>query len=271
MRDNVQNNWNRFISIFNSINVSKSRSTRGHCLSLIILTAQLLIASPLVNSAQEKADTVLSNGYVYTVNKSQALAEAIAISNGRIVYVGNNEGVSDYVSVATKVIDLEGRMVMPGINDGHLHFLALGTTLQCSLDYEALTMVEVRERITICVERSGDAPVDSLLNVFNWAWQKIKPTGATYSKADLDKISTQRPIALRATNTHVTVVNSRALKLAGITVDTADPPGGKIQRDANGIATGVLVDAAQQLVFKFTTPLTSEQTRQAVVSAIKVM
>jgi hypothetical protein len=214
---------------------------------------------------------VLTNAYVYTVNKNQAVAEAVAIESGRIIYVGDSEGALQYVDKTTNVIDLEGRMLMPGINDGHLHFLALGTTLLCSLNYEALTMAMVVERISACIEQSSETTEDSLLTVSNWAWQKVQPAGAIYSKDDLDKIPTRRPIAVRATNTHVTLVNSAALKLAGITDDTPDPVGGKIQRDEKGVASGVLVDAAQQLVLTYTTPMTTDQTSQAVKGAIKLM
>jgi predicted amidohydrolase YtcJ len=251
---------------------------RGHnnllqqpCYAMLVLSLQLFLISPSLKSAETIADTVFSNAFIYTVNKSQAIAEAIAISGGRIIYVGDNAGAKTFIGNKTNIIDLGGRMMMPGINDGHLHFLSLGNTLQCSLDYEALTMTQVRERITRCVENSPNASADSLLTVFNWAWQKVLPAGATYSRADLDQIPTQRPIALRATNTHVTVVNSRALELAGIGIATADPVGGKIQRDVQGLATGVLVDAAQHLVLSSGAAMTPRQNGRAVASAIRVM
>jgi predicted amidohydrolase YtcJ len=267
----MQTKW---LQIFKECSLSglrQSNPLRQHWYSLLVLSLQLTLSSPTLQSAETIADTVFSNGFIYTVNKSQASAQAIAISEGRIIYVGDKAGVKTFIGDKTKLIDLDGRMMMPGINDGHLHFLSLGNTLQCSLDYEALTMTQVVKRITNCVESSPNASADSLLTVFNWAWQKVLPAGATYSRADLDLIPTQRPIALRATNTHVTVVNSRALELAGITDDTADPVGGKIQRDAQGHPTGVLVDAAQHLVLSSGLAMTPEQTGRAVASAIKVM
>lgn len=249
----------------------ESNLLRQHWFSLLVVTLQLTLSSPALKSAEAIADTVFNNGFIYTVNKNQAIAQAIAISDGRITYVGDKTEVKTFIGDKTKLIDLGGRMMMPGINDGHLHFLSLGNTMQCSLNYEALTMTQVRKRITNCVESSPNANADSLLTVFNWAWQKVLPAGATYSRADLDLIPTQRPIALRATNTHVTVVNSRALELAGITADTSDPIGGKIQRNALGFPTGVLVDAAQHLVLSTSTAMTPEQTGRAVASAIKIM
>jgi hypothetical protein len=181
--------------------LQKSNLLRQHWCSLLVLSLQLTLSSPTLKSAETIADTVFSNSFIYTVNKSQAIARAIAISEGRIIYVGDKAGVKTFIGDKTKLIDLDGRMMMPGINDGHLHFLSLGNTLQCSLDYEALTMTQVVRRITNCVEGSPNASTDSLLTVFNWAWQKVLPAGATYSRADLDLIPTQRPIALRATNT----------------------------------------------------------------------
>jgi predicted amidohydrolase YtcJ len=264
----------RWLQLFDKCSLSglhQSNPFRRRWCSILVITLQVTLISPCLKSAEAIADTIFRNGFIYTVNKSQPVAQTIAISEGRIIYVGDEAGIKTFIGDKTKLIDLGGRMMMPGINDGHLHFLSLGNTLQCSLDYEALTMPQVRERITHCVDNSTNTAADSLLTVFNWAWQKVLPVGASYSRSDLDLIPTQRPIALRATNTHVTVVNSRALELAGITYDTPDPVGGKIQRDAKGLPTGVLVDAAQHLVLSSKVAMTPEQTERAVVSAIKVM
>lgn len=214
-------------------------------LVLVTLSVSLTMSPVHTNAQQRPADTVMTNGYVYTVDETHSVAEAIAIDQGRIVFVGNDGDARRYIGDGTEVVDLKDRMVLPGIHDGHLHPLGLGRTLSCSLNYEPLTMAEVRERIANCLERTTRDPDDSLLQVYSWG--PLLPSGAQYSKADLDLIPTERPIAMRKSYGHLSLVNSRALELAAITAETPDPPGGEIKRDAEGNPTGVLIDSAQRL------------------------
>lgn len=208
----------------------------------------LLLLSACSDAQHEPVDMVVTNGYVYTVDMARSVAEAVAISDGKIVYVGSDRDARQYVGDSTEIVDLEGRMVMPGIHDGHMHPLSLGGALEvCSLNYEPLTLKEVRERVMGCLRQPGDASPDRLLQVSHWAWGKIQPPRTKFSKADLDEIPTERPIRITATSSHISLVNSRALELAGIAADTPDPHGGEIKRDADGEPTGVLVDAAQGL------------------------
>jgi predicted amidohydrolase YtcJ len=229
----------------------------------VVVTAglSLILSCALTNAQQPRADIVMTNGYVYTVDRTHRVAEAIAIDDGRIVYVGNDTDARRYIGDSTKTVDLRGRMVMPGIHDGHLHPLGLGRTLTCSLNYEPLTMAEVRERIMDCLERSSEDPPDSLLRVYSWG--PLLPAGTQYSKADLDLIPTERPISMRKSYGHLSLVNSPALELAGITAATPDPPGGEIKRDAQGNPTGVLIDSAQRLGRLAAPPTPEENVRFA--------
>lgn len=210
------------------------------------LIAPLGVAAPV--GAATGVDTVLRNGYVYTVDDKNTVAQAVAIDDGVIVYVGNDRGVRGFIGPGTKVIDLDGRMVMPGLQDAHVHGITVGHPL-CDLDYLPLTVEEFLGRIGQCLQNPefGAAP-DDWLEVDNWYIQFLRPPGTEVSKETLDALDTQRPIIVRSVFGHAALANSRALEAAGITADTPNPPGGVIDRDENGEATGWLYDGAQGLV-----------------------
>lgn len=215
-----------------------------------IAGAMALVAVPTAQArAPRPADTVLRHGYVYTVDERDSVREAVAVRGGRIVYVGGNRGAERFIGPRTRVRDLRGRMVMPGLQDGHMHPLGGGAgLLKCSLEYAALTVEQVRARIAACLRETTDEEPDTWLEVINWYQEAMIPAGTRLSAADLDALDTKRPIVVRSSFGHSTVVNSRALALAGITAATPDPLGGKIWRDAAGNPTGLLDDAAQDLV-----------------------
>lgn len=254
--------------------MSCTRRNASSCLtkSLALVTLGLglpLLCSWTVAAQVQPADTVLKNGYVYTVDKTRLVAEAVAIKDGRIVYVGEDRDARHYMADHTRVVDLEGRMVIPGIHEGHIHVEFLGRSLSCSMNYEALTMAEVRKRILGCLEQSRGDPADRLLRVYNWG--PLLPSGAPYSKADLDLIPTERPIILTKSYYHLSLVNSRALELAGITAETPDPPGGKIQRDTQGEPTGILIDTAAKLLDGLDTPPTLEENIRSARAATEAL
>jgi predicted amidohydrolase YtcJ len=209
------------------------------------------------------ADTVLKNGAIYTVDKRWKVKDALAVRDGKIAFVGSNKRAKSYIGPNTKVIDLKGRMVMPGLEDHHVHPSGGGNVLlSCTLNYQALTLAQFQEKITACLDASRDKEPDGGLTVNAWAVQSMLPAGFVPTKADLDVLNTSRPIRVRGSDGHASLVNSRALQIAGITRDTPDPVGGKILRDANGDPTGMLADAAQGLVapaFRAPPPTPAEQ------------
>ena len=209
-----------------------------------------LVAVPTAQARTPRpADTVLRHGFVYTVDARDSVRRALAVRDGRIVYVGGDRGVKRYIGARTKVRDLRGRMVMPGLVDGHMHPLSGGAgLLKCSLDYQPLTVAELKSRIAKCLRDTAGEEPDTWLQVINWYQEAMVPAGTKVSAADLDALDTKRPIVVQSSFGHSTVVNSRALGLARITPATPDPPGGKIWRDAAGNPTGLLDDAAQDLV-----------------------
>lgn len=197
----------------------------------------------------EGADTAFVNGKVYTVNAANDVVQAIAIKDGKVVAVGSDASILAQVSSATRVIDLQGRMLMPGLIDAHMHPAGGGELLTaCSLRYEALTIDEILARISACLKEEEGAENPSWLRVPAWFRQATKPEGADLSTAVLDRLQTDRPIAVLANDFHTLAANTAAMTAAGITRDTPDPSGGEIVRDEQGNPTGIFLDAAMWLV-----------------------
>ena len=220
-------------------------------------------ASPA--SARAPADVVLRNGYVYTADKHHSVRQALAIRDGRIVFVGSDRNVRAFVGRHTKVTNLHGRMAMPGLVDGHMHPLSGGEgLLKCSLDYLPLTVAQIRERIAKCLADTASKGPNAWLEVTSWYQEAMLPPGAKLTAADLDDLSPTRPIIVTSSFFHATVVNSVVMRLAGITAATPDPPGGSLDRDAAGNPTGLFFDAAQGLVAsKVPAPTPAEQVSAA--------
>ena len=229
----------------------KDRRTGGLALAVTGLALLSAIAGVPSVGAQTvpPADMVLRGGVVYTVDADGSVAEAVAITDGRIVYVGDDVGAQAYVGADTQQINLAGRMLMPGIHDAHAHPLSAGQGLrECSLDYAALTIEETKSVISACLQETVDQEPDGWLTVLYWDFQGMLPTGTIPSRADLDELATSRPIIVFGLDGHQAWVNSRALELAGVDASTPDPPDGEIVRDAEGDPTGLLFDGAIGLV-----------------------
>jgi predicted amidohydrolase YtcJ len=223
--------------------IAMSRSRRALLLAVSLLLAALVAAAP--SSTAGPADRVYRNGMIFTADARNGTAEALAIRDGRIVYVGSDQGVTPFVGASTVLVDLKGRFLMPGLVDGHMHPLEAGTQLlKCSLNYESLTIAELQQRVQVCLDHTSSRDPDAWLEVVSWFQESMRPVGVKTSRATLDVLKTTRPIVLRSSFGHTVLANTRALALAKITASTPDPIGGKIWRDADGEPTGVLEDAA---------------------------
>jgi predicted amidohydrolase YtcJ len=208
-----------------------------------LLNILLLVASCFASDAA--ADRVYRNGTVFTDDPQNPIAEAVAIREGHIVYVGSDEGVVPFIGPSTKVTDLKGGFLMPGLVDGHLHPLEAGLTLRkCSLNYESLTVAELQQRVQACLDQTQSHEPDDWLEVVSWFQESMRPSGVKTSRATLDVLKTSRPIVMLSSFGHTMLVNSRALALAKITKATRDPLDGKIWRDSDGNPTGLLEDSA---------------------------
>ena len=204
-----------------------------------------LLLLPSCFAADTAADRVYRNGTVFTADSQDSIAQAVAIRDGRIVYVGKNEGVVRFIGSSTKVTNLDGHFLMPGLVDGHMHPLEAGLKLQkCSLDYQALTIAELQQRVQTCLDKTKNQEPDGWLEVVSWFQESMRPAGVKTSCATLDVLKTSRPIIVRSSFGHTVLANSRALALAKISKGTPDPLGGKIWRDVDGKPTGLLEDSA---------------------------
>lgn len=229
--------------------------------------AALAIASALISAAPataaggtKPADTVLRNGAVHTVDSRDSVRQAVAIRGGRIVYVGNDRGARAYVGKRTKVVDLRGKMVMPGLQDGHVHTLSGGEALNaCNLHYAPLTVAQFQEQIQACLDRTKDKEPGGWLSVSGWYRQAMLPAGTDTTSAVLDALKTTRPIVVESTDGHSKLANTAALRLANVTAQTPNPEGGEIIHAADGSPTGILEDSAGGLVTSLVPPPTAAE------------
>lgn len=218
------------------------------------------------NDWRQKATLVMKNGNVITMDDDNKVAQAIAIRNNVIVYVGSNKGVNRFISDATQVIDLQGETVLPGFIDAHVHPVGGSERLGlCSMDGAELSIAEIITRAQECLQTDTGVAGE---------WFKIvnvNPAHLEATKTDLDQISTSRPVLLQGIDAHTSWTNTLGLKLAGITAATPDPNGGKIYRDTNAEPTGFVTDAAQYLITAVIPPLTLAQTVEKTNQILSVM
>jgi hypothetical protein len=192
--------------------------------------------------ASPPADLIVTNARIYTVNPQQKWAEAIAVRGDKIIAVGDRKQIEALRGPATKEIDAQGRLLLPGFTDCHIHFMdgSLGLT---RVDLNgATTVAEIQKR----VKAYADAhPKEPWIQGMGWTYPTFAPSGLPNKKI-LDDVVPDRPVYLIAFDGHSSWANSKAI--AGIDRNTPDPPNGKIVRDENGDATGALKEAAGDLV-----------------------
>ncbi len=218
------------------------------------------------------ADLVYRGGLVYTVDEHDSTQQALAIRAGRIVYVGADAGLAAFIGPGTTVLDLHGRMLMPGLVDGHMHPLqGGGSLLKCNLNYEQLNIAQMQARIQSCLDKTRAREPDAWLDVVNWFQEGMVPAGTHTSRATLDALRTKRPILVESSFGHTSLVNTRALQLAGVTAQTPDPLGGKVGRDASGNPSGILEDAAQATVVKQIPAPTAAENVKAAAAALDAL
>ncbi len=213
------------------------------------------------------ATMILHNGRIHPLNPKQPTATAVAIRDGKILAVGSDDEIKPLLAVGGELVDLNGRCLTPGLVDAHVHFQHFALSLQRVDLRGTQTLDEALNRIT------QKLPTDHrLLNTDYWlqgrGW-RVNDWGQTDfpTVAHLDAISSDIPICLRDHSGHAAWVNSRALHLANIDAQTADPPGGQIQRDENGRPTGILFEDAIDLVARHIPETTTDQIAEAMREA----
>ena len=209
-----------------------------------------------------KADVIYINGYIYTADQYDTVCEAIAIQNGYIIAIGSTQEInnSQYVDNSTIIYDLQGKTMMPGIIDAHLHTFWGGMQLSsCNLNYQSLTVDDTLAIIQQYLDNDSVHNSGSWLQVRGWLRQEVLPIGTDITRFDLDKLNTQRPIILFSNDCHTLVANSIALEKFGLDRNTPEPSDGKIGRTEDGDLNGILEDAPAMRAFDSISKLTDEQ------------
>jgi predicted amidohydrolase YtcJ len=241
------------------------KNTRG----LIGFLVLLLLALPLSfhGQAQPAADLVIRNAKVWTVDENRPTAQAIAVLGGRIVAVGSNADADAWRGPGTRVVDAAGKLLLPGFNDAHVHFVEGGLALDSVQLNDATSAEEFARRIAERAKKTSKSEW-----VTGGDWDETKWTPAKLPTRELiDPLTPDTPVFVSRYDGHMALANSVTLRLAGITAQTPDPPGGVIVRDSQGNPTGALKDAAMDYVSKVQPPLSHEErvraTRRALAHA----
>ena len=237
-------------------------------LVVVAIVAATLIAGLIVGAQRDDSDgpidLIIHNGTVYAADGAGTLAEAIAVRGNQIVRVGSDRDILRLRRPQTRVIDARDRAVVPGFNDAHVHFIGGGLALDKINLLDAKTVDEIQTRIRAWANANPDRPW-----VLGRGWYYQPFTGGLPTRQLLDAVVSDRPAHIISYDGHTAWVNTRALRLAGITKRTPDPKNGTIVKDPRtGEPTGVLKEAAMALVGKLVPTVTREDRARALRAAV---
>ncbi len=223
-------------------------------------------SSVIKNQNKHYADLVLRNGWIYTVDRSNPWAQSLGILGESIAFIGNNDQTSAWIGPKTEVIDLDGKMVLPGFIDSHTH-VSGAVFMVAQADLHGLKSLEAyKDAIAHFAQEHTDLKV---VYGNGWADGLFPPTGPR--KEDLDTVVPDRPAAVGSYDGHSIWVNTLALSVAGITNDTLNPSGGVIERDPNtGEPSGTLRETAMDLIHCALPPFTVEQITAGIIEYQKL-
>ena len=188
--------------------------------------------------------TILHNANIITLDESQPRVSALAVSYGRVVALGADDEIRRLANADTTELNMDSRTILPGLTDAHIHWEGQAKALRSVDVFEAPSKAQALEGVRLRVERT---PPGKWITGQGWT-QALWAGGAFPDKSDLDAVAPDNPVTLSAKSGHAAWVNSSALRRAGITSATSDPPGGKIERGADGQPTGILLESAMDLV-----------------------
>lgn len=239
--------------------------------SVIVATLMATVArlSAAESIATAAADEIYLNAHIYTVNPTQPWAEAVAIRGGRFAHVGDRAGAEALRGPATTVVDLQGAMVMPGLNDAHVHAQRGGmkSLYECNFPFSS-TPEQIARRVEECVADNADAV---WIRGGQWDSGFFDTYQIESPRAFLDAVSGDKAILLNDDSYHNGWVNSRALALAGIDRDTPDPADGTIVRDpSTGEANGLLLEGAEQQVSDLLPEWSDEELQAGAREALRI-
>jgi predicted amidohydrolase YtcJ len=213
---------------------------------LLPVLAALFITSCKVNDGRE-ADLIVTNAHVITVNPDKTLVEAFAVKDEKIIAIGTAKEIKKYKGDSTRVVDAQGKTIVPGFYDAHLHprFIYPEHHMLGTVDLTPPRVSSMEDLIGLLKEKAAVTPKGQWVTGSRYSDIKI---GRHPGCEDLDKVSTEHPVMVRHSSGHVSACNSYALKMAGINKNTPDPAGGAFDRFKNGEPNGVLREGAGWLV-----------------------
>ena len=218
---------------------------------------------PVIVHAQMYATLALVHGHVWTENPAQPETEAVAIAGNRIVLTGTSAEVLRLAGPSTRVIDLQGRRVVPGFNDAHVHFVPGGQGLAGVQLRNAASQAEFRNRMASFAKSQPDG---AWIVMGEWDHERWTPAVLPTHQL-IDDVTTRNPVFVERLDGHLGLANALAMKLAGVDRTTPDIPGGVIVRDASGNPTGIFKDAAMTLINRVIPPLSLQETETAILAA----
>src|SRR5215813_13130080 len=220
----------------------------------VLVTAMTLLAN--ADKSSLTPDLIIVNGVVHTMDPDRPTVEAVAIYGNKIVEVGSSKDINKLAGSGTRVIDAQKRLVLPGFNDAHVHFMSGGFQLSSVDLRDANTPQEFAERIRAFAAK---LPKGRWITGGDWDHERW-PDAKLPTKELIDSFTPETPVFVNRLDGHMALANSLALRLAGVTRQTLDPPGGVIVRDPKtGEPTGILKDAAQSFVWKVVAPSSFEE------------
>lgn len=227
----------------------------------ILLTTFLI----LITGQAQTMKTAFVNGKIYTVNEAQPFAQAVIVEGNKIIFVGSNDGAKKLLDTSTQIIDLNGKLMLPGFNDNHVHFISGGFYL---LGIDLRPATSTTEFKNILKTYSEKFPAKWITGGY-WDHEKWE-TKDLPTKEMIDEVVSDQPVFVDRLDGHMAVANSYALNLAGITKDTQSPEGGLIVKDPlTGDPTGVLKDNAMSIITKLIPDPTPEENYTALLASLE--
>ncbi|HXF94890.1 MAG TPA: amidohydrolase [Gemmatimonadales bacterium] len=223
-----------------------------------------LVVAGTVSAQQAPADLIVTDARIYTADQTRPTAEALAVREGRILFVGSRRGAEALAGPRTERLELGGKTVVPGLVDAHAHLLGLGQALRRVSLVGTRSYEEVIARVA---ERARTARPGEWIQGRGWD-QNDWPDTRFPTHDALSRAVPTNPVFLTRVDGHAALVNAKALELAGVTPATPDPEGGRFIRDSAGNPTGVLIDRAQAVVARVIPEPSAAEIREATLAAI---
>ncbi|MCW8845781.1 MAG: amidohydrolase [Gammaproteobacteria bacterium] len=231
----------------------------------------LVFALSSCSRQEPKADLVLTNGTIYTLDETNPQAGMVAVKDDKIVFVGNSEEADAWIGESTQVIDLQGRTMTPGFIEGHGHFMEMG---QAKTQLDLSSAKNYPELVALVADRVAKARPGEWIIGYGWHqnnWDKkpVPEVQGFQTHDALSAVSPENPVYLRHTTGHAAMINLKAMELAGISRDTTFEADGEVIKDERGEPTGILIENATALASSILPKPTEESLGEAVEAAME--